>query len=228
MPYVENMEAPNGKQTFLLGYARVSTAEQNPEMQINALRKFGVGKDEIFTDVISGVKMNRPGMKKMLDVARKGDVIVVWKLDRLGRSLRGVLDTVEHIKKNGIGLKSLTEGIDTETPMGNAMFQMLLVIAELERNLIAERTKEGLKTYRENGGRMGQKHRIRDFPKRLARFGALYESGELFQMKGREVIDEMNRVDPEAPLIKVPQVYFNWKANGFPGFEPDTDLPLSD
>lgn len=222
------METPDGKQTLYLGYVRVSTVEQKPEMQVKALRDFGVSEDAIFIDVVSGVKMNRPGMKKMLDVARKGDVVVVWKLDRLGRSVRGVLETVEYLQKNGIGFKSLTEGFDTETTAGKALFQIILVFAEMEHNLIAERTREGLKNYRENGGRMGQKHRIRDYPKRLARFKYLYENDMLKDMSGREIIDDLNRdeIDPDAPKMKVPQIYFNWKAQGFPGFEPDTDEPL--
>ncbi len=205
---------PSGRS---VGYARVSTGEQNLNMQLDALKRSGVMPELIFSDAATGGNMKRPGLERALKVLSENDVLVVWKLDRLGRTVKGVLEAIEALEERGIGIKSLTEDFNTKTPMGRAVLTILITLAEMERGLISERTREGLKAYQDRGGKMGPKHRIRDYPKRLARFQELFASGQLKDMSGREIVDDMNAIDPKAPPIKVPQVYFNWKSQGFPG-----------
>lgn len=125
-------------------------------MQVDALVKYGVPRDRIYHDVMSGTKADRPGLKAAIKACRKGDALVVWKLDRLGRSLTNVLKTLELLDKSGVRLCSLTESLDARTPMGKAMFHMLLVIAQLERDLISERTKAGLAVARARGAMIGR------------------------------------------------------------------------
>lgn len=219
----------------LIGYARVSTEEQNLDLQLDALRAQGIPDDAIYTDKQSGATMDRPALKLAMKVARKGDTIVVWKLDRLGRSVRGVLDAAENLRERGINLHVITLGMDTSTPVGKLIMTILLALAELERDQIAERTKAGVAAYQARGGRMGQPHRILDYPKRKARFLALWEAGTIDEMTGAEIVTEMNRIDPAAPQISGPSTYFNWKrgnpAKGIPpfkGLELPADTPLRD
>lgn len=226
------MENPTGE---LIGYARVSSEEQNLNLQLDALRAAGVPDDAIYADKQSGHSMDRPQLKLAMKVARPGDTIVIWKLDRLGRSVRGVLDAIESLRERGIELNILTLGMDTKTPVGKVVLTIMLALAELERDQIAERTRAGIAAFKARGGRMGQKHRIIDYPKRLARFKALWASGALDEMSGREIVEEMNRVDPKAPKISGPSTYFNWKRGDpkkgippFKGFEPPADTPLRD
>lgn len=125
-----------------LGYARVSTADQDPALQHNALA--AAGAERVWTDTASGARADRPGLTDLLAYARSGDVLTVWKLDRLGRSLPHLLATVEHLAAEGIELRSLTEGIDTTTPGGRLVFHTLAAVAEFERDLGRERTRAGL------------------------------------------------------------------------------------
>jgi DNA invertase Pin-like site-specific DNA recombinase len=131
---------------YLIGYARVSTADQNPQMQVDALVRAGVHPDHIHIDTISGrVKVaQRPGLMAALRDSRKGDTLIVWKLDRLGRDTIEVLHTVASLERRGIRLVSLTESLDSRTPIGRMMLTMLAGFAQMERDLIAERTREGL------------------------------------------------------------------------------------
>lgn len=212
---------------FLVGYARVSTHEQSLEMQLQELEKAGVPRERVYTDVMSGGQMNRPGLRLMISHIRRGDVVVVWKLDRLGRSLRGVLDAVEELEKRGIRIRSITEPFDTTTPMGKMMMQIMLALAEMERNLIAERTRAGIKAYQERGGRMGPKHHVLHYPKRLKHFRMLYDSGRLEKMSAQQIIDELNAIDPKAPKIKRPQSFYNWRRTNYEGFDLTPDVPLA-
>lgn len=137
-----------------LGYARVSTLEQNLDLQLDALNAEGCKKN--FTDKVSGVKSIKVEFEKLLAYARSGDTIVVWKLDRLGRSTVQLIELIEKLKARGIQLKSLSEAIDTATATGNLFFQFMCILAEHERNVIRERTNAGLKAARargKNGGR---------------------------------------------------------------------------
>ena len=126
-----------------VGYARVSTQEQNLDLQIKALNDAGC--DKVFRDKgISGVQNNRPQLKKALKAVQSGDVLVVWKLDRLGRSLGHLIETASELKQRGIGFASISESIDTTTPGGKLFFHMMGALAEFERDLIDERTKAGI------------------------------------------------------------------------------------
>lgn len=134
---------------MLIGYARVSTLEQDVALQIDALQKAGC--ERIFQDKISGAKAERPGLQEALNFARKGDSIVVWRLDRLGRSLKHLIETVGQLEEQGIGFRSLQESIDTTTSGGRLIFHIFGALAEFERNLIRERTIAGLEAARARG-----------------------------------------------------------------------------
>lgn len=133
----------------LIGYARVSTHGQDPALQIDALT--AAGAIRVFTDIASGAKDARPGLADALEYARPGDVLGVWKLDRLGRSLRHLIDQVQILDQNGIGFRSLTESIDTTSPGGRMIFHLFAALAEFERDLIVERTNAGLANARAQG-----------------------------------------------------------------------------
>ena len=127
---------------MLVGYSRVSTNDQSLNSQIDKLKEFGCEK--IFTDVISGTKSERKGLKEMLDYLRENDTVVVFRLDRLGRSLKDLIDIVNLFKNKNIHFKSISENIDTATPTGKLIFHITGAFAEFERNIIRERTKAGI------------------------------------------------------------------------------------
>ena len=138
---------------MLIGYARVSTFEQNISLQKDALKKAGCQK--IFEDQVSGVKAERPGLKAAFEYVRMGDTLAVWRLDRLGRSLKHFIEMVTMLEERGIGFCSLQESIDTTTSGGRLMFQVFGALAEFERNLIRERTRAGLEAARARGRKGG-------------------------------------------------------------------------
>jgi DNA invertase Pin-like site-specific DNA recombinase len=144
---------------MLIGYARVSTNEQNLDLQRDALIKAGVTVRNLYTDKVTGVKSERPGLKQALSHVREGDTFIVWRLDRLGRSLRHLIDTVTTLKNQGVSFKSLTENIDTSTATGTLVFQIFGALAEFERNLITERTVAGLEAARARGRKGGRPRR---------------------------------------------------------------------
>ena len=131
---------------MLIGYARVSTQDQNLELQRDALNKAGCKK--IFEDKISGARADRPGLVMALEILREEDTLVVWKLDRLGRSVKQLVGLVSNLHKQGVQFKSLTDSIDTSTPSGRFFFHVMASLAEMERELIVERTHAGLETAR--------------------------------------------------------------------------------
>jgi len=133
----------------LLGYARVSTAEQDPALQLDALGAAGCVR--VFTDHASGSRVDRPQLGAVLDQLRQGDTLVVWRLDRLGRSLRHLIDTVTGLDERGVGFRSVTEAIDTTTPGGRLVFHLFGALAEFERQLIRDRTLAGLAAARARG-----------------------------------------------------------------------------
>lgn len=139
---------------MFVGYARVSTVDQNVAPQIDELKKAGCEK--IFHDKISGAKSDRPGLQEALDFLREGDSLVVWRLDRLGRSLKHLLETVSLLEGRGIGFRSLQESIDTTTSGGRLIFHIFGALAEFERNLIRERTLAGLRAARARGRKGGR------------------------------------------------------------------------
>lgn len=144
---------------MLVGYARVSTHDQNFDLQLDALKRSGCEK--IFQDAASGAKVERKGLGEALDYAREGDTLVVWRLDRLGRSLGPLIELMNTLQGRKIGFKSIVEAIDTTTPMGQFFFQVTGAFAELERNVIRERTRAGLEAARARG-RTGGRPRLLD------------------------------------------------------------------
>lgn len=132
-----------------IGYARVSTVEQNLNLQIDALKKSGCEK--IFKEKISGASKNRPELDRMIDQFRKDDELYVWRLDRLGRSLKHIIDLVLELNDKGVIVKGLTDGVDTSTINGRLLLNIMASFAEYERELIKERTNAGLRIARENG-----------------------------------------------------------------------------
>lgn len=132
-----------------IGYARVSTVDQHLYMQQDALKHAGC--KTIYHDVASGVKAARPGLAKVLEHLREGDILIVWKLDRLGRSLKNLIDIIQDLNDKGIGFCSLQENIDTTTTGGKLVFHIFSALAEFERDLIRDRTKAGLKAARARG-----------------------------------------------------------------------------
>ena len=139
---------------MLIGYARVSTDDQNLALQKDAL--LGAGCERVLEDHESGAKAARPGLQAALEYAREGDTLTVWRLDRLGRSLRDLIDLVNRLEARGIALKSLQESIDTTTSSGKLVFHVFGALAEFERNLIRERTKAGLAAARARGRQGGR------------------------------------------------------------------------
>lgn len=137
-----------------VGYARVSTRDQDSAMQVEALREAGCEK--VYTETASGAQRDRPELARLLEYLREGDVLVIWKLDRLARSIRQLIETVEDLAERGIGLVSLTEQIDTTSPSGRLVFHVFGALAEFERELIRERTMAGLASARSRGVRMGR------------------------------------------------------------------------
>ena len=148
---------------MLIGYARVSTDDQNLDLQRDALQQAGC--DKIYTDQQSGVSTDRSGLDTVLEVARSGDTLVIWRLDRLGRSLKNLIHLVEQLERQGVGLKSLQENIDTTTSGGRLVFHLFGALAEFERNLIRERTRAGLSAARARG-RQGGRPKLLDPQKR--------------------------------------------------------------
>lgn len=142
----------------LLGYTRVSTVNQDAQLQLDALVDSGVQKRDVFADVTSGSRtaIERPGMKRLLDYAESGDTVVVWRIDRLGRSLIDVLNTVNLLRDKGVKIQSLSDGIDPETTSGRLMLGMLATLAEYERELITERVNAGIAAARQIGTRFGR------------------------------------------------------------------------
>lgn len=223
---------------YLIGYARVSTEDQDLRLQIDALTRYGVPQDRILEEKASGGRMDRKVLRNMLKALREGDRIVVWKLDRLGRSLKGVIEVVEKIHKAGADIVSITESIDTSTAMGRAFFHITLVFAQLERDMISERTKAGIraKMLAEPDVKWGAKHAISEVPERLARLQKLYNDGRLelepkinrkgerkgFKIKAgtgvriAQIRDTLNGVRGERD-IKSNATISRWLEDGVPG-----------
>ncbi len=159
-----------------IGYARVSTLEQTLDLQKDALN--AAGCEIVYEDTISGAKAERPGLQKALDYMRKGDTLVVWRLDRLGRSLKHLIDLMTKLEERDIGFKSLTEQLDTTTPGGRLIFHLFASLAEFERDLIRERTQAGLLAARARGRKGGRPRSLaRISPEKLQRVKMLYEQG---------------------------------------------------
>jgi DNA invertase Pin-like site-specific DNA recombinase len=164
---IEKLMAKRALQPLRIGYARVSTPDQNLAMQLDALKKAGCTR--IFTDHLSGVQVDRPGLKEALAQLREADTLVVWKLDRLGRSVKGLVDLVNDLEAQKVHFQSLTDGIDTKTPAGRFFFHVMASLAQMERELILERTRAGLLAARRQGRVGGRKRRMTDGKVQAAR-----------------------------------------------------------
>src|SRR5438309_11667183 len=174
-----------------IGYARISTDEQTLALQEDALHQAGC--ERLFRDVASGAKAERPGLSKALEQLRAGDTLVVWRLDRLGRSLRHLIDTLTALDTRGVGFKSLTEQIDTTTPGGKLIFHVFGALAEFERDLIRERTNAGLAAARARGKKGGRPKAMDQKKAELAR--KLYR-------------DETNTIDDILQILNIGKTTF--------------------
>ncbi len=161
---------------MLIGYARVSTHNQNLDLQLDALRKAGCDARYIYTDTISGAKTERKGLEEALDHLRAGDTLVVWRLDRLGRTLKQLIELINDLNSREVGFRSLQENIDTTTSGGKLVFHIFGSLAEFEREVIRERTRAGLQAARARG-RLGGRPKALN-PKQVALARSLYDSHE--------------------------------------------------
>lgn len=161
-----------------IGYARVSTKDQNLNLQKDALKKVGCKK--IYSEQVSGAKIERKQLDEMIKQVRKGDIIIVWKLDRLGRSLRDLVNLISKFQEMEVGFKSLQDSIDTTTPTGKLTFHLFAALAEFEREIISERTKAGLKSARARGRLGGRPKGLSKQAQNKARLAeSLYKEKEL-------------------------------------------------
>jgi DNA invertase Pin-like site-specific DNA recombinase len=175
-----------------IGYARVSTSEQNLDMQVDALQKAGC--ERIETDKASGAKLERPGLDKLInDVLRKGDTLVVWKLDRLARSLRQLIDLVERLQSRGIELITLQESIDTTSPAGKLTYHIFAALAEFERDLIRVRTQAGLEAARARGKIGGRPQKLNSKQIDLAR--------KLYREKQHSIMEICELIGVSKPTV---------------------------
>jgi DNA invertase Pin-like site-specific DNA recombinase len=152
----------------IVGYARVSTQEQELQLQLDALEKAGCEKNKIFLDKISGAKTERPGLDRCLVELESGDTLLVWRLDRLGRSMPHLVSLIESLRVRGVGFRSICDGvIDTTTASGELIFNIFSSLAQFERRLIQERTRAGLDAARSRGRKGGRKKMENTAPKVL-------------------------------------------------------------
>ena len=161
---------------MLFGYARISTADQNPAHQIDALLRAGVEREHIYLDTASGAKASRPELDVLLKVLRDGDTLKITRLDRLGRSVLHLVTLGAQLRERGVGLHVLEQGIDTATAEGRALFGMLSVLAELQRELIVANTRDGLVAARARGRNGGRRPKLTAQQIKLAQ--QLYDAGE--------------------------------------------------
>ena len=159
---------------MLIGYARVSTNDQNLDLQQHALK--AAGCEQIFSDKLGGTIKLRPGIEDAFKFLRAGDTLVIWKLDRLGRTVKGLVSLVEELQERGIQFRSLTDGIDTSTPAGRFFFHVMAAMAQMERELIKERTQAGLAAAKQRG-KTGGRPRVMDASK-VSMAKRLLEAGE--------------------------------------------------
>jgi len=222
---------------YPIGYARVSTDDQVLQLQLDALVRYGVPLEHIVQEKVSGKSLRNRKLAKVLNALRPGDRIVVWKLDRLGRSVKDLIEVIERIERSGADLVSLTEGVDTTTAMGRFFFHIMAAIAELERAMISERTKAGIaaKKAQNPGKKWGSKHWLHDHPKRQKRIQRLYDEGafsvapretemcpdavRLIGMMPEQLRIEANKADRKAKEIENAETIRRWLREGVPGLD---------
>ena len=174
---------------MLIGYARVSKNEQNLDLQRDALLKAGCKEKNIFTDKITGTKAERKGLTQVLTILRAGDTLVVWRLDRLGRSLKHLIETVTKLKEQNIAFQSITENINTSTATGQLVFHFFGALAEFERNLIRERTMAGIEAARARG-RLGGRPKLQVSSTKVAMAKKLFA-------------DKTNKIDDICKMLNI-------------------------
>ena len=189
-----------------IGYARVSTVDQDPDLQIRALEQARC--ERIYTEHASGVSRARPELVRLFDSLRTGDTLVVWRFDRLGRSVSHLVDVVEQLRTRNVGLESLTEGIDTNSAAGEAVFTIIAAFAQMERCLISERTRAGIDAARRNNRPWGKASKFHD-PKTVTLVQSLLREGSL------------SKADIARRVGVHPCTLYRW----FPGGEPDNFQP---
>jgi DNA invertase Pin-like site-specific DNA recombinase len=172
----------------IIGYARVSTTDQTPNLQIDALKSAGAHR--IFIETASGAKADRPQLVAALDYLRPGDTLAVWKLDRLARSIRQLIDTIDALDREGCGFRSLTEAIDTTTPTGKLTFHIFGALTEFERSIIRERTIAGLAAAKDRGRRGGRPRKMSET--NIAAAKAMIRDGS---MTIKEIADQLGVSD---------------------------------
>ena len=161
-PKPQQAPAPEPVELHPVGYARVSTEDQNLDMQIAALRRAGVHPSDIWQEKVSGRARRRPQFASMMKDLRAGDILVVWKLDRIARSMRGVLEVIEKLDAKGVKFRSLTEHIDLSSPLGALVLHIMAAVAEFEVSTLRERTRAGLAAARERGRIGGRRERFKE------------------------------------------------------------------
>lgn len=196
---------------MLIGYARVSTPDQALTLQVDALIAAGVDRRHLHTDKASGVDGDRPGLMACLDSLVAGDVLVVWKLDRLGRSLSDLVKHLDNLASKSVGFRSITEGFDTSTPAGKALYGMTAVFAEFERSLMSERVQAGMDAARAAGVAFGRPRAISDEKLSQIRV-ALASSGlpranvaRIFGVKLSTLNDALKRPAPPPKATRTPK-----------------------
>ena len=159
-----------------IGYARVSTVDQNLQLQIDALK--AAGCERIYTEHASGVSRIRPELDRLFESLRAGDTLVVWRFDRMGRSVSNLVSLIERLRSLEVAIVSLTEGIDTNTPIGEAMFTIIAAFSQLERQILSERSRAGVAAHRKNGNRWGKPSKFHN-PETVKLVKALLREGSL-------------------------------------------------
>ena len=163
-----------------IGYARVSTVDQNLQLQIDALKDAGCAR--IYTEHASGVSRIRPELDRLFDSLRAGDTLVVWRFDRMGRSVSNLVNLIERLRSLEVEIVSLTEGIDTNTPIGEAMFTIIAAFSQMERQILSERSRAGVAAHRKNGNRWGKPSKFHD-PENVELARSLLREGTLSKAK---------------------------------------------
>ena len=193
-----------------IGYARVSTKDQELNLQLDALEAHGC--KQIFQEKVSGANRERPELQKMLDTLRPKDVVVIWKLDRLARSLKDLINLVNEIEEKGAGLQSLNDPIDTTSPQGKLIFHIFASLAEFERNIISERTKAGLAAARARGRKGGRPKGLSKKAEHTARIAEqLYKEREL---SVKEICNELGISNRTWGFLHIPNFFANCYLGG--------------